>query len=818
MSFITQDYKLNLIPGVAPVVVHASQYDKGSRTLNFSLFNGSTEITNIAALGVASAEIVGTKPDRKGFQFPATLGADTVRVDIEEQMTAVAGNVVCEIRFLDATDDVLGTANFILRVEPSALDDGVDISETVLPGYIDGAQRAARQAEDSATTAAESAEAATLAGTAATAAAESAEQDAQTASTAATTASEAATAADESATQAAQSAEAAADSEAWAVGQKNGVDVPSTAPQYQNNAKYYASKAMEGTPEGYEALVGEIEANQTGGWLRKNLLRVNNKGGTFSGGTITVNDDGTLTVDGTFTATVTWNINDLKTMGLSDGEDYILTGCPAGGGTSTYCLTYRVNGGSWRRDEGEGSTFRWTRNTGDNTVRLVIYAGTYNNLTFEPMVRSASIADASFMPYSPSNLEIQQELDKADLASITENENAGYLQKNLLNMLDAEGISESGLTSTVNRDGTVTLNGTNTEAATVTCLNYAAPKMTPIYYDGVVLFSGATGGSDATFRLNARVNDGSTTSWVKNYDGDTHIDLSGGKFIDRITIDVGAGADVSGVTVSPMVRPFAISDGTFTEHAPSNAKLATSSKRLASMYDLASGADLNTVTTRGEYLARTNAIAASLLNKPPITVAFRLTVESTRGESNANDVRQTAIAFNSATTYSRVSNDSGATWTAWTKHATGDTVPTNHAAAATTYGKGTATNYGHVRLSDDYTTSGGAAEDGVAASSKALNDAYNELKTSAGNTAYVANGASQILMNGNDVAVTFVHWVALLDGDLTAGESAISNSPIRAEVIEMIGTAPFTASIVSNKLTITATANIWVTWETILQA
>ena len=41
----------------------------------------------------------------------------------------------------------------------------------------------------------------------------------------------------------------ALDSEAWAVGQKNGVDVPNTDPRYENNSKYYAQQA--GTYWGY---------------------------------------------------------------------------------------------------------------------------------------------------------------------------------------------------------------------------------------------------------------------------------------------------------------------------------------------------------------------------------------------------------------------------------------------------------------------------------------------------------------------------------------------------------------------------------------
>ena len=46
-----------------------------------------------------------------------------------------------------------------------------------------------------------------------------------------------------SAASAAQTSER--NSEAWAVGQKNGQDVPSTEPQYHNNAKYYSEQASD---------------------------------------------------------------------------------------------------------------------------------------------------------------------------------------------------------------------------------------------------------------------------------------------------------------------------------------------------------------------------------------------------------------------------------------------------------------------------------------------------------------------------------------------------------------------------------------------
>ena len=50
--------------------------------------------------------------------------------------------------------------------------------------------------------------------------------------------------------------------------------------------------------------------------------------------------------------------------------------------------------------------------------------------------------------------------------------------------------------------------------------------------------------------------------------------------------------------------------------------------------------------------------------------------------------------------------------------------PTSHASSATTYGIGTTANYGHLKISDNYTSSAGAASAGVAASSKAVYDTY----------------------------------------------------------------------------------------------
>lgn len=55
----------------------------------------------------------------------------------------------------------------------------------------------------------------------------------------------------------------------------------------------------------------------------------------------------------------------------------------------------------------------------------------------------------------------------------------------------------------------------------------------------------------------------------------------------------------------------------------------------------------------------------------------------------------------------------------------------SHASTDSIYGKGTTSAFGHLKVSDNYTSSAGAAADGVAASSKALADAYKSLDSDA---------------------------------------------------------------------------------------
>lgn len=143
MNAITQEINLNLIPGAIPPRISVSQYDDASRSLVFRLYNGAV---SFAPGSGTTAQIRGTKPDNKGFEYAANLSGSTVTAAITEQMTAVAGDVRCEIILKDSTKTI-GTGNFVLEVERAALGEDTDISETVIPDIIDAAEANAERAE-----------------------------------------------------------------------------------------------------------------------------------------------------------------------------------------------------------------------------------------------------------------------------------------------------------------------------------------------------------------------------------------------------------------------------------------------------------------------------------------------------------------------------------------------------------------------------------------------------------------------------------------------------------------------------------------------
>ena len=127
---ITQTYNLDIVPKGVPEIVHCSQYDKQSRLIEFNILKAGEAYTIPSGSAVT---VRGTKKDHTGFEYTCSYSGSKITVVIEEQMTVFAGDVACELRITQGSDQILGTANGILRVEPTPLGDDTVISETQLP-------------------------------------------------------------------------------------------------------------------------------------------------------------------------------------------------------------------------------------------------------------------------------------------------------------------------------------------------------------------------------------------------------------------------------------------------------------------------------------------------------------------------------------------------------------------------------------------------------------------------------------------------------------------------------------------------------------
>lgn len=191
----TQEFDLNIIPDSAPVIVHVDQYDHGVGRLVASLYDDETPY----APEGASVYVQGTKPDGKFFvrSTGVSISGNVVTADLAKVMTQVAGRTRMQFVVTEPSGRT-GTFVFWLDVQLSALPLDSEMSES----DISMVEEAIEQMQDLASDAAESAQ--------------------------------------EAAGFAQNSSDSAEDSEAWAVGTRNGEAVTPGDPTYHNNSKWYA--------------------------------------------------------------------------------------------------------------------------------------------------------------------------------------------------------------------------------------------------------------------------------------------------------------------------------------------------------------------------------------------------------------------------------------------------------------------------------------------------------------------------------------------------------------------------------------------------
>ena len=104
---------LNILPGGILPVIHCSQGDIG-RQFQINLYSDNAPYV---LDGTEELTLDGHKADNNIFSYsldPVT--GSTITISTEEQMTACAGDVICEIRIFK-DDTRIGTCNFIMQIE-----------------------------------------------------------------------------------------------------------------------------------------------------------------------------------------------------------------------------------------------------------------------------------------------------------------------------------------------------------------------------------------------------------------------------------------------------------------------------------------------------------------------------------------------------------------------------------------------------------------------------------------------------------------------------------------------------------------------------
>lgn len=160
------------------------------------------------------------------------------------------------------------------------------------------------------------------------------------------------------------------------------------------------------------------EAKTRGALGAKNLLPNLVASDTYNSGTVTKNADGSLTIDGTFDAVTTLNLDyvDAVTNAIFDLSDLI--GVPMVASLIDTAVTgitlqvgYFVSGGTRTGLETVSTSSDITFPSGavKSATYLRIANGTYSDVTVYPMIRYATDIDPTYKPYAKSNKQLTDE-------------------------------------------------------------------------------------------------------------------------------------------------------------------------------------------------------------------------------------------------------------------------------------------------------------------------------------------------------------------------------------------------------------------------
>ena len=211
-------------------------------------------------------------------------------------------------------------------------------------------------------------------------------------------------------------------------------DTASSTTQWDNNINVMLNEGV--TPLPYEPYGYKVPVTVEG----KNLLQNTGTSQTVNGVEFTINANGSVTCNEQATSAIYFKINSRFTLPVGE---FVLTGCPTGGGNSSYRMyiqSHNLSPQKYYTDTGNGVTIDNTNADTVYSARISIVSGySCNNLTFYPMIRKADIEDDTYEPYhapitTPIYLpeQIRKVGDEAEYISYAE-QKQHRVRKNLFN-------------------------------------------------------------------------------------------------------------------------------------------------------------------------------------------------------------------------------------------------------------------------------------------------------------------------------------------------------------------------------------------------
>lgn len=232
--------------------------------------------------------------------------------------------------------------------------------------------------------------------------------------------------------------------------------------------------------------VDEIKDNM----FRENLIPYPyySKSYTMDGVTFT-ESNGTVTVNGTSTGSYSafWCRHRKDGVMILSPGTYVLSGCPKGGSSSTYCLQVETTDdeGGYQligQDYGDGFTFTLNRHTAIGVVIGTTGGVTIDNLIFKPVIEAGTIIHKdTYFPYNISANSLVAKSDVVDnlLSTATDlplSANQGQVLKNDVNFLGSRWVTKS-----TGEKGTVTFDVSQYGTYMLFC-QWAGAGMYAIYY------------------------------------------------------------------------------------------------------------------------------------------------------------------------------------------------------------------------------------------------------------------------------------------------------------------------------------------------